>query len=177
MRIFNEDKTIQLNESELDYSLGHLKDDKIAVLHHETTEAKPAKSVAEQVAELTAQGVEVKEINGESYRVAASFEGAGERLELIQDIPAEPAQEAYDEYEDIQVYVPYTAEELQSIAKSKRRAELKAELAGIKEDIEQENFGLVRDDFPEKKARAAEIINELRVLEGKEPREVRPSVL
>lgn len=49
---------------------------------------------------------------------------------------------------------------------------LKAELAKIKEDIEQENFGIVRSDFAEKKARAAEIINELRVLEGKEPREV-----
>jgi len=33
-------------------------------------------------------------------------------------------------------------------------------------------FGLVRDDYAEKKARAAEIINELRVLEGKEPREI-----
>ena len=50
--------------------------------------------------------------------------------------------------------------------------ELKAELAQIKEDIEQETFGLVRDDFAEKKERAAEIINELRVLEGKEPREI-----
>ena len=46
------------------------------------------------------------------------------------------------------------------------------ELAKIKEDIEQERFGLVRDDYAEKKARAAEIINELRVLEGKQPREV-----
>ena len=60
---------------------------------------------------------------------------------------------------------------------SKRHAELKAELEKIKEDIEQEAFGLVRDDFELKKARAAEIINELRVIEGKEPREVKPSVL
>lgn len=54
----------------------------------------------------------------------------------------------------------------------RRIDDLKTELAKIKEDIEQEAFGLVRDDFAEKKARAAEIINELRVLEGKEPREV-----
>lgn len=60
-------------------------------------------------------------------------------------------------------------EELKSI----KIFELKAELAKIKEDIEQEAFGLVRDDYAEKKARAAEIINELRVLEGKEPREVK----
>lgn len=50
---------------------------------------------------------------------------------------------------------------------------LKAELAKIKEDIEQEVFGLVRDDYAEKKARAAEIVNELRILEGKEPRAVK----
>lgn len=51
-------------------------------------------------------------------------------------------------------------------------SDLKSELAHIKEDIEQETFGIVREDFAEKKARAAEIINELRVLEGKKPREI-----
>lgn len=50
----------------------------------------------------------------------------------------------------------------------------KFRLAKLKgEDIEQEAFGLVRDDYVEKKARAAEIINELRVLEGKEPRTIK----
>lgn len=61
-----------------------------------------------------------------------------------------------------------TEEELNEQSKAK----LKAELAKIKEDIEQQAFGLVRDDYAEKKARAAEIINELRVLEGKEQRKV-----
>lgn len=56
--------------------------------------------------------------------------------------------------------------------KQNRIYKLKAELSKIKEDIEQETFGIMRDDFAEKKARAAEIINELRVLEGKVPREV-----
>lgn len=51
--------------------------------------------------------------------------------------------------------------------------ELKSKLVKIKEDVEQEQFGLVRDDYAAKKTRAAEIINELRVLEGKLPREVR----
>lgn len=54
----------------------------------------------------------------------------------------------------------------------RRYRELKSELEKIKEDIEQERFGLVRNDYSEKKARAAEIVNELRVLEGKQPREV-----
>ena len=79
----------------------------------------------------------------------------------------------YDEYEDIQVFVLYTEEELKERADKKRYGELKAELYKIKEDIEQETFGLIRDDFVEKKARAAQIVNELRVLEGKKPREVK----
>lgn len=54
-----------------------------------------------------------------------------------------------------------------------RIQELKAEIAKIKEDIEQETFGLVRNDYAAKKARAAEIVNELRVLEGKEPRKIK----
>lgn len=66
-------------------------------------------------------------------------------------------------------YHTLTAEEL----KQHRICEFKEELAQIKEDIEQENFGLVRDDYGAKKARAAKIINELRVLEGKEPRPIK----
>lgn len=192
MKIYNADKTQELSESEIDHQFGRLVDDKIVTAHHEASAAIPAKSVAEQVAELTAQGVKVKEIRGKQYRVTEAFIGAkkykpeeiedwnavtGDNVVEIINIPAEPAKDAYDDYEDIKVYVPYTEEELQKIADNKRHAELKAELAKIKEDIEQETFGLVRDDFEVKKARAAEIINELRVLEGKEPREVRPSVL
>lgn len=53
-----------------------------------------------------------------------------------------------------------------------RRYRLKDELEKIKEDIEQETFGIVRADYAEKKAKAAQIINELRVLEGKKPRTI-----
>ncbi|MDE6398998.1 MAG: hypothetical protein K2L51_06730 [Clostridiales bacterium] len=177
MKIYNQDKTQELNEQDLDRSLGHFVQDKIATTHHEATEAIPAKSVAEQIVALTEQGIKVKEIGGKQYRVTRTYPNGGEDVEEIIDIPAVPAKDAYDDYEEIKVYIPYTAEELQKIADNKRHAELKAELAKIKEDIEQETFGIVRDDFEAKKARAAEIINELRVLEGKEPRTVRPSVL
>lgn len=53
---------------------------------------------------------------------------------------------------------------------------LKVELAKIKEDIEQEIFGLVRYDYEANKIRAAQIINELRALEGKQPREIKNSI-
>lgn len=64
-------------------------------------------------------------------------------------------------------------EELAKQKKQERIITLKSELAKIKEDIEQEAFGLVRNDFAVKKARAAEIVNELRVFEGKEPRTIK----
>lgn len=176
MKIYNQEKTQELNIEDLNMELGHLVQDKIVIAHHDATEAIPAKSVEEQVAELKAGGKTVEEINGALYEIH-TYPNGGKDAMLIVDLPAEPAKEAYDDYEDIQVYIPYTEEELQKIADNKHHAELKAELAKIKEDIEQEIFGLVRDDYEVKKARAAEIVNELRVIEGKEPREVRPSVL
>ena len=55
----------------------------------------------------------------------------------------------------------------------KKIAELKLELAPIKEDVEQVKlFGMVRDDYEEKKQRCAEIVNEIRTLMGKEPRKI-----
>ncbi len=177
MKIYNENKTQELDESELDFSLGHLVEDKIVSAHHEATKAIPAKSIAEQVAEHSAAGREIMVADGKTYYIEKVFANGGKSAVRIEDLPAVPAKDAYDEYDEIRIYVPYTDEELQSIANNKRHAELQAELAKIKEDIEQEGFGLVRDDYPEKKARAAEIINELRVLEGKAPRAVRPSVL
>lgn len=55
---------------------------------------------------------------------------------------------------------------------------LKAELERIKEDIEQVlMFHMQRDDLPEKQARAAEIVNKLRALEGKEPRGIKEEIL
>lgn len=55
---------------------------------------------------------------------------------------------------------------------------LKAELEKIKEDIEQVlMFHMQRDDLPEKQARAAEIVNKIRILEGKEPRAVKEEIL
>ncbi len=151
MRIFNENKTQELIESELDFEKGYFKEDKLFIAHYEAVEAKEAVYEDREVVE----------------------EGGG--ISVYKDLvtPAIEAKATYDEYEDIQVFVLYTEEELKERADKKRYGELKAELYKIKEDIEQETFGLIRDDFVEKKARAAQIVNELRVLEGKKPREVK----
>ncbi len=167
MKIYNEQKTQELAETEIDRENGYLKPDKIATTHHD---AVPAKTIEEQIAELELQGVKIERHSDKFYRVLAVYPSGGKDVEEIVEIPA---KEAYDDYEDIQVYIPFTEQELKERADRKRSAELKAELVKVKEDVEQVEFGLVRDDFAEKKARAAEIINELRVIEGKEPREIR----
>ena len=150
MKIYNEEKTQELNEQDLDFTLGYLKSDKRLLAHHDAVEGRNAVYV-DRIVEEEHGGISV-------YKDLAS--------------PAVKAKEEWDEYENIQVYIPYTAEELKERADKKRHAELKAELEKVMEDIGQEQLGIVRDDYSEKKARAAVIINELRVLEGKAPREV-----
>lgn len=146
MRIFNQNKTKEIINPNLDK--GYLVQDKRFVAHHNAIEG------------IEEQG---------HWKTIRKYPNGGEDVEWVTDIPAVKAKDAYDEYEDIKVYILYTEEEL----KQRRIAQLKVELARVKEDIEQETFGLVRDDYSEKKARAAEIINELRVLEGKEPRAIK----
>ena len=90
MKIYNQEKTIQLNEKELDFKQGRLVGEKLFIAHHEAVEAKAAVYVEREVIEPSG-GISV-------YKDLVS--------------PAIEAKEAYDEYEDIQVYVPYTEKEL-----------------------------------------------------------------
>ena len=164
MRIFNQDKTRELIEGEFDLKKGYLKSETLVTVHHKAIEGQTAEQV---VSELRAQGRTCHlRSDGKWYKQLRVYENGGVEEEEILPIQA---KDAYDEYEDIQVYIPYTAKELNQ----QRILSLKAELAKIKEDIEQETFGIIRPDYEEKKARAAEIINELRVLEGKEPRAIK----
>lgn len=174
MKIYNQDKTQVLNENELDYEKGRLVKDKNIIAHHEAVAFKKGRSAEEIAEQLTAQGIGIEiGYDGKPYKIVKDSEEYGREVEPIEAEPDIQAKEAYDEYEDIKVYVPYTEEELKEIENTKRHAVLKEELDKIMEDIGQEQLGFVRDDYAVKKARAAEIINELRVLEGKEPREVK----
>lgn len=94
--------------------------------------------------------------------VVRTVNGSGESIKV-------DGKEISDELRWVKIYVRYSKGEMAA----RRIPVLKGELAKVKEDIEQEAFGLVRDDYDEKNARAAEIINELRVLEGKEPRAIK----
>lgn len=89
MRIFDKDKTTELSEYDLEN--GYLKPDKTLIASH------PA--------------VEGVEATGH-FEVVAEYPNGGKDFEWVIDTPAVEAKEAWDEYEDIQVYIPYTEAEL-----------------------------------------------------------------
>lgn len=124
MRVFNQNKTIELDSAMLDMESGQLVADKLLIAHHEAVPFKQGKTVQEIAAELEAQGA-IVEVGGNDrfYRVVKEYEGGGRDTALIEAEPDTPAQDAYDEYEDIQVYVLYTDEELQERRLTKLRAQ------------------------------------------------------
>lgn len=92
-----------------------------------------------------------------------------EEWELVRDdlrILRQEKKDAYEEYEDIMVYVPFTAEEI----KERRIAEIKLRLSQLSEDFVQSWAGAHIADIEARKREFADLHNELRGLLGKEPR-------
>ena len=104
MRVFNEDKTQELKEYDL--NKGHLKLDKLFIRHHEAVE-------------------EIKE--QWHYETIAEYPNGGKDVSKVIDVPYQAPQEAFDEYEDIYVYIPYTDEELEKLNKPSELEILKRE--------------------------------------------------
>lgn len=102
MRIFDETKTYELSPETIDYTKGYLKTDKKFVMHHEAVAPK----------EAIYSDREEKLPNGST--------------QIWKDLvcPAVKAQDAYDEYEDIQVYVLYTEKQLAEHKIEKLKQEL-----------------------------------------------------
>ena len=92
MKIYNEDKNKILNENECDLNKGYFKEDSLFIMHHEAQEA-----VKEEF----------------HYETIKEYENGGKDVKKIIDVPGSPAKEAWDEYEDIKVYVLYSEAELE----------------------------------------------------------------
>lgn len=144
MKIYNQEKTKELNREELDFTRGYLKADKIVSAHHDATPFVKGKTAEQIYNGLKSDGlIAVRVIGGKYYTVDRAFENGEEIDPLsvtewvagvhsssvteITDEPDTPATEAYDEYEDIQVYIPYTEEELEE----KRLAKLRSRRVGL----------------------------------------------
>ena len=85
MRIFNEEKTKELINPDL--TLGYTRSEKLLLAHHAAQE----------------------EVRQQShYEVVAEYPNGGKDLREVIDVEYQPASAAWDEYEDILVYIPYT---------------------------------------------------------------------
>lgn len=129
MKIYNETKTEELTNPDL--SLGRLVADKLFVAHHDAVSAVVGKTSEELAQEMQAQGAEVffNEQRGLWYYVDQKFENGGRSVKAIYPVQAVEEKDAWDEYEDIYVYVPYTENELAVISAKKKIAEYKAYLS------------------------------------------------
>ena len=137
MRIFNEDKTQEVFD--FDKELYYLRPDKLFIKHHEEVE-------------------EVKEISHIEVFRKNEQTGGVEYKEII-DVPYSPAQDAYDEYEDIQVIIPYTKEQL-IISKIRERYTIDQELAILRQrDTKPEEFAEYDAYVEQCKLKAKEKIN------------------
>ena len=83
-----------------DLSLGYLTEEEILISHHEAVEA-----AAEQW----------------HYETIAEYPNGGKDVKKIVDIPGVEAQDAWDEDETIQRYVPYTEEELAAMEEARNK--------------------------------------------------------
>jgi hypothetical protein len=104
MRIFNEDKTVELLDCDLEK--GYLKKDVIE------TDIPEQEEVVEEW----------------HYEAIKEYPNGGKILEKVIDVEGKPYIPAHTEREEIWVYVPYTENELAKIAAEREISELKAKL-------------------------------------------------
>ena len=96
-------KILDENNVELpspDLSKGRLVEEQLFISHHPAVEA-----AAEQW----------------HYETIAEYPNGGKDVKKIVDIPGVEAQDAWDEYETIQLYVPYTEEELAAMEEARNK--------------------------------------------------------
>ena len=101
MRIVNQNGTEML-ESDVNYEQGYLKNDRLFVCHHEAVDA-----VAEEG----------------HWETLREYPNGGKDVDWIVDVPAVEATEAWDEYEDVLRFTPYTSEEMAEREAAKKEEE------------------------------------------------------
>lgn len=101
MRIIDQNGN-EIREVDVDYDKGYLEEDSLFVCHHDAVEA------------VEEQG---------HWEVIAEYPNGGKDVDWIVDVEALAAAEAWDEYEDVMRYVPYTEEELAEREEERRKME------------------------------------------------------
>lgn len=109
---------------DIDLNAGKLVDETITV-HHDAVEGVEEVSHVEVLKEYYETGPDgTPVLDEDGHKIVF-----GKDVKTIIDVPGVEAKPAYDEQEEIQRYIPYTAEELDKIAKEKANAQASAAVA------------------------------------------------
>ena len=114
----------ELKLEDIDLNAGKLVDETITV-HHDAVEGVEEVSHVEVLKEYYETGPDGTPVLDEDGNKIVF----GKDVKTIIDVPGVEAKEAWDEQEKIQRYIPYTAEELDKIAKEKADAQASAAVA------------------------------------------------
>lgn len=114
----------ELKPEDIDLNVGKLVDETITV-HHDAVEGVEEVSHVEVLKEYYETGPDgAPVLDEDGHKVVF-----GKDVKTIIDVPGVEAKEAWDEQKEIQRYIPYTAEELDKIAKEKADAQASAAVA------------------------------------------------
>lgn len=114
----------ELKLEDIDLNAGKLVDETITV-HHDAVEGVEEVSHVEVLKEYYETGPDgTPVLDEDGHKIVF-----GKDVKTIIDVPGVEAKEAWDEQEEIQRYIPYTAEELDKIAKEKADAQASAAVA------------------------------------------------
>lgn len=120
----------ELKLEDIDLNAGKLVDETITV-HHDAVEGVEEVSHVEVLKEYYETGPDGEPVLDEDGHKMVF----GKDVKTIIDVPGVEAKSAYDEQEEIQRYIPYTAEELDKIAKEKTDAQASAAIADAEKSV------------------------------------------
>ena len=100
MRILDENN-VEITAPDL--TLGHLVEEEVFVAHHPAVEEVPEQW---------------------HYETIKEYPGGGKDVVKVVDVPGVEAKDAWDEYETIKRYVPYTEEELAALEEARNKLTL-----------------------------------------------------
>lgn len=153
MKVYNEAKTEEL--AMYDLTKGYLKDD-VLVTHIPAQE-------------------EVREVSHEV--VLQEYPNGGKDVEIVIDVPYRAEVPAHDEEEKIQVYIPYTAKEIEENEARATYYANKKRLTELTEDFIQDLAGQVVPDMAGRREEFQRLHDAVRIYEGKTPRDKQEDVL
>lgn len=114
----------ELKQEDIDRNAGKLVYETITV-HHDAVEGVKEVSHVEVLKEYYQTGSDGEPVlDKDGHKIVF-----GKDVQTVIDVPGVEAKAAYDEQEEIQRYIPYTAEELDKIAKEKADAQASAAVA------------------------------------------------